>query len=107
MVVPVLSGGNLDMRLLRTVLTHELTARKQLLRLRVRIVDEPGKMSELSEIIADNGANIRTVQHTRSDQQLQVGEAYLEFIVDASGEEHARRVCETIEQHGYEVERVN
>ena len=55
-VVPVLSGGNLDMRLLRTVLTHELPARKQLLKLRVRIVDEPGKMAEVSGIIADHGA---------------------------------------------------
>jgi len=50
-VVPVLSGGNLDMRLLRTVLTHELTARKQLLKLRVCIVDEPGKMAEISGIM--------------------------------------------------------
>jgi len=106
-VVPVLSGGNLDMRLLRTVLTHELTTRKQLLRLRVRIVDKPGKMAEISGVIADHGANIRTVQHTRSDQRLTVGEASLEFVVDASGEGHARRVCEAIEEQGYEVERVN
>ena len=106
-VVPVLSGGNLDMRLLRTVLTHELTARKQLLGLRVRIVDEPGKMAEMSGIIADHGANIRTVQHTRSDQRLRVDEASLEFAVDASGEGHARRVCGAIEDQGYAVERVN
>lgn len=106
-VVPVLSGGNLDMRLLRTILTHELTARKQMLKLRVRIVDEPGEMGEISGVIADYGANIRTVHHTRSDQGLSVGEAFLEFVVDASGEGHARRVCEGIEEHGYEVERVN
>lgn len=106
-VVPVLSGGNIDMELLRTVLTHELTRRKQLLRLRVRIVDDPGTMAELSGIIGDHGANIRTVHHNRADHRLQVGEAYLDFVVSASGENHARRICESIRAHGYEVERVN
>ncbi|WP_254864668.1 threonine ammonia-lyase [Halovivax gelatinilyticus] len=105
-VVPVLGGGNIDISMLQVVLDHALTDREQLLRLRVRITDQPGKMSDISEVISDHGANIRTVRHDRAVGDLQVGEAYLVFQVVTSGSEHARSVIEEIEARGYEVERV-
>jgi threonine dehydratase len=106
-VVPVLGGGNIDMSMLQTVLTHALTDRSQLLRLRVRIRDTPGKMEDISGVIADQGANIRTVRHDRAVGDLQVGEAYLVFQVVTSGSEHAESVCRAVREAGYEVERVN
>lgn len=107
MVVPVLSGGNLDMSMLQAILTHELTARKQLIRLQVRIDDSPGKMAVLSDLIADLDANIRTIHHYRADNTLSVGEAFLVFLVETSGNEHARKIVGTIEGEGYVVEQVN
>ncbi|WP_306061620.1 threonine ammonia-lyase [Natronococcus wangiae] len=106
-VVPLLSGGNLDMSMLQTLLTHELTSRSQLIRLRVRIDDGPGKMAHLSNCIADRGANIRSVHHYRANDSLSVGEAYLVFLVETSGASHASDIIETIEDEGYDVERVN
>ncbi|WP_435320948.1 threonine ammonia-lyase [Haloarchaeobius sp. TZWSO28] len=106
-VVPVLSGGNMDMSMLDTILTYELTTRRQLLRLRVRIVDEPGRMSDISGAISDVGGNIRDVMHQRADAALEVGEANLVFLVETTGAGHARAVREAIEARGYEVERVN
>ncbi|NGM70637.1 threonine ammonia-lyase [Natronolimnobius sp. AArcel1] len=106
-VVPVLTGGNLDMTMLRAILTHELTSRSQMIRLQVRIDDQPGEMHTLSGLIADKGANIRTVNHYRADETLDVGEAYLVFLVETSGEEHAERITDAIEATGYAVERIN
>ncbi|WP_248895895.1 threonine ammonia-lyase [Haloplanus halobius] len=106
-VVPLLCGGNIDMSMLQTVLTHALTDRSQLLRLRIRIRDEPGEMGRISGIIGDEGANIRTVRHDRAVGDLHVGDAYLVFQVVTSGEGHAKNVIEAIEDVGYEVERVN
>ncbi|MWG33851.1 threonine ammonia-lyase [Halomarina oriensis] len=106
-VVPVLSGGNLDMTMLRTILTHELTARSQNIRLRVRIDDEPGRMHELSGVIADRGANIRTVHHHRSDDALDVGEAFLVFLVETSGASQAADIAAAVEECGYRIERIN
>ncbi|ELZ09902.1 threonine dehydratase [Halovivax asiaticus JCM 14624] len=106
-VVPVLGGGNIDISMLQTVLDHALTDRDQLLRLRVRIEDQPGKMEAVSGLISDRGANIRTVRHDRAVGNLQVGEAYLVFQIVTSGSEHARTVIEAIEAAGYEVSRVN
>ena len=105
-VVPVLSGGNIDISMLQTVLTQALTERSQLLRLRVRIEDEPGEMTKLSGIIADKDANIRTVRHDRAVDDLRVGEAYLVFQMVTNGSGHAEAIIEEVRDEGYEVERV-
>jgi threonine dehydratase len=105
-VVPILSGGNIDISMLQTVLTQALTERSQLMRLRVRIQDEPGEMDNLSGMIADKGANIRTVRHERAVGDLRVGEAYLVFQVVTSGSGHAEKIIEKVRDAGYEVERV-
>jgi threonine dehydratase len=103
-VMPLLCGGNLDMTRLQTVLVHALTERQQLLRLRVHIQDVPGKMEELSGIIADQNANIHNVRHDRSVDGLEIGEAYLVFRVESSGAEHAASIMEAVEAAGYDVE---
>ncbi|WP_135825011.1 threonine ammonia-lyase [Halorussus ruber] len=105
-VVPILSGGNIDISMLQTVLTQALTERSQLMRLRVRIEDQPGEMTTLSGIIADTGANIRTVRHDRAMDDLRVSEAYLVFQVVTSGTGHAEKILEKVRDAGYEVERV-
>jgi threonine dehydratase len=106
-VVPLLCGGNIDMSRLQQVLEHAMTDRTQLLRLRVRITDRPGKMADVSERIAAEGANIREVRHDRAVDDLDVGEAYLVFQVVTSGRGQAENVVAAIEDGGYEVERVN
>jgi threonine dehydratase len=106
-VMPLLCGGNLDMTMLQTVLVHALTDREQLIRLQVRIDDRPGKMQELSGVIADHGANIQDVRHDRSSPELDVGEAYLVFTVETSGASQARAILRSIRSHGYEVRHLN
>lgn len=106
-VVPILSGGNLDMTMMRTVLLHSLTDRKQILRLRVRINDRSGKMEDISGIIAQHGANIHDVQHDRAVPNLNVGEAYLVFQIETSGAEHADSIIQSIKSNGYMVEEIN
>ncbi|WP_121743541.1 threonine ammonia-lyase [Natronorubrum halophilum] len=106
-VMPLLCGGNLDMTMLQTVLVHALTDREQLLRLRVRITDRPGKMEEVSGIIAGHGANIQAVRHDRSAPELDVGEATLVFQVETSGSAQSRAIIRSIRDSGYEVTHVN
>jgi len=106
-VMPLLCGGNLDMTMLQTVVVHALTDREQLLHLRVRIDDQPGKMEEVSGVIADHNANIRTIRHDRAAPELDVGEAYLVFEIETSGAGHARNIIRSIRGQGYEVRHVN
>lgn len=103
-VMPLLCGGNLDMTMLRTILIHAMSRRRQLLRLRIHIDDRPGTMAELSEIIGHHDANIQTVRHDRAVDGLDVGEAYLVFQLETSGVDHAAGIVDSIEQCGYDVE---
>jgi threonine dehydratase len=105
-VMPLLCGGNLDMTRLQTVLIHALTARQQLVRLRIRIDDRPGKLEEIAGIIADYGANIHDVRHDRSVDDLEIGDAYLVFRVETSGAEHAAAIVDAVEAADYSVENI-
>jgi len=106
-VVALLCGGNIDMSMLQTVITHALVGREQLLRLRIRITDQPGRMAEISGLMSTHGANIREVRHDRAVDELDVGEAYLVFEVLTSGTEHAAQITASVEEAGYEVTRMN
>jgi len=103
-VTPLLCGGNLDMTMLGTVVTHALASRRQLVRLRVRIEDRPGRMADISAVVADRDANIRSVRHDRAVADLDVGEAMLVFDVETAGADHAAAIVEAIAEAGYEVE---
>jgi threonine dehydratase len=85
------------------VLVHALTQRQQRIQLRVHIDDRPGKMAELSGIIAEQEANIFDVRHDRAVENLEVGDAYLVFTVETSGAEHAASIVDAIEDRGYSV----
>jgi threonine dehydratase len=106
-VVPVLSGGNIDVSMLQTVLTHELSARNRLVQLRVRIDDHPGVLEEIAGIVGNHGANIRTVHHYRANEDLLVGEAFLTFEMETSGREHAEAIKQSIRDTGFEITQIN
>lgn len=106
-VVPILSGGNLGLTDLRTVLTHGLTYRNQLVRLRVQITDKPGEMADISGIIRDHNVNIHGVRHERMVKDLNVGEACLYFRIETNGVDQTDRVIDSLHEGGYTVSRAS
>ena len=104
-VLPVLTGGNFSIVELQWVLSHALSQRQQVVPLRIRIEDKPGELHHLSGIIADTGANVRTVRHDRAVEDLDVGEAYMTFNVETSGISHTNSIIEAIREEGYPVQR--
>lgn len=64
-------------------------------------------MVHVSERVADLGVNVRTVHHLRADGSLSVGESLLILLVETSGESHASEIIRTIEDEGYDVDRVD
>ncbi|MFW5938872.1 MAG: threonine ammonia-lyase [Halolamina sp.] len=102
-VVPVLSGGNIDIATLQEVLTRALVDRRQFVTLRIRIDDRPGVLGELATLIGAHDTNIRSVRHDRSEQGLPVGEADIVVRVTTPGEAAITRIVEEIEAAGYRV----
>jgi len=106
-VVPILSGGNLDMTTLQRLLSHALASNDQLVQLRVRVNERPGVLEDIANVIAANDGNIRDVSHERAVGGLDVGEAYITFMVETGGSQQSDRIQRAIDNLGHDVVRQN
>jgi len=103
-VVPVCSGGNIDVNVLTTVLMRGLVETGRYLRLRTVLPDRPGALVELSDVLADHRANIYAVRHDRTSRDIAVGDAEIELDVETRGPEHVEELLGALEERGYAVE---
>jgi len=100
----VLSGGNIDPLLLLRVMQHGLVAAGRYLSLRVRVPDLPGSLAAVLTLLADVGANVLDVEHSRTGTQLHLGEVDIAISVETRGAEHYELVLSWLREAGYRVE---
>ncbi|MGD9783451.1 MAG: threonine ammonia-lyase [Hyphomicrobiaceae bacterium] len=100
----VLCGGNIDMRLLASVLTRGLARDGRLSQLSIDIPDRPGQLARVSTVIGGEGANIVEVYHQRVFTVLPAKGAELHVVIETRDREHLKRVVEALERAGYAVE---
>lgn len=98
----VLTGGNIDPLLLQRVVAHGLAASGRYLTVRVPLPDRPGQLVEVSKTIADAGANVIEVLHTRHGQGLQISEVVLQLSIETRGPEHSEVVLSALRTAGFE-----
>ena len=96
-----LSGGNIDPLLLQRVVAHGLSASGRYMSLRIPLPDRPGQLARVSELLAQVGANVIEVLHTRHGQGLQISEVILQLSVETRGAEHRALVIRTLEEAGF------
>jgi threonine dehydratase len=84
----VLSGGNIDTRLLSGVLTRQLAREGRLSQLRFDIVDRPGQLGEVVAVLSRVGANIVEVAHQRIFTDLPAKAVHLEIVVETRDRSH-------------------
>ena len=91
----VICGGNIDSRLLSTLILRGLVRDGRITRLTFEIDDTPGQLSEISRIIGEAGANVVEVIHQRMMQSVSLKQAELEIVIEARDKEH---VADTVGQ---------
>jgi threonine dehydratase len=84
----VLSGGNIDTRLLSGVLTRQLAREGRLSQLRFDIVDRPGQLGTVVAVLSQAGANIVEVSHQRIFTDLPAKAVHLEIVVETRDRSH-------------------
>jgi threonine dehydratase len=99
----VLSGGNIDLLILSSILQRCLVRDHRLVRLQVKIRDVPGMLAAVAQIIAETQANIEGVQHHRMFTGLPVQSAILEFSVLTQGLPHLQKILDQLRAAGYEA----
>jgi len=97
----VLSGGNIDMRLLSNVILRELSRVGRLLSLEVEIEDRPGLLARIATVVGDAGGNILEVSHNRMMIDMPVKSATLGMVVEARDQEHAGEIRKALQEAGF------
>src|SRR5262249_10281633 len=99
----VLTGGNIDSRLLASILMRGLVRDGRIVRLRVKISDRPGQLAAVSTLIAGTGANIIEVQHQRLFGGVAAKSADLDIIMETRDRAHVSETMAALQTAGYRV----
>ncbi|MBL6932073.1 MAG: threonine ammonia-lyase [Rhodospirillales bacterium] len=102
----IVSGGNIDSRLLSSILMRGLVRQGRLARLRLSISDSPGALAIVSRLIGDNGGNIIEVYHQRLFYDIPVKLAEIDVVVETLDTIHVERIIEKLINAGFQVRRL-
>ncbi len=90
--VAVMSGGNIDLNNINMVIERGLISKGRRAQLSVMYQDSPGSLSQLTAVLAKEGANILQVNHNRMDHDLALREARIEFQIEILNHEHLEKI---------------
>lgn len=100
----VLCGGNIDIRLLASVLTRELAREGRLSQLMIDLVDRPGQLARVATVLGEAGANIVEVSHQRTFSDLPAKGTLLEVVIETRDRMHLADTIQRLEAAGFAVE---
>ncbi len=99
----VISGGNIDMRLMSNVILRELAREGRILSLTVEIEDRPGVLAHVAHIVGNAGGNILEVSHNRLLTGVSAKSADLGLLIEARDDAHAAEIRRVLETSGYRM----
>ena len=101
--VCVVSGGNVDVTTLSRILTKGLAKTGRIVELKTKVVDKPGQLTHLLQIIADTGANIMSVDHKREDKEAEVNVCVVAMVLETRNPAHVEQIRTALKAAGYEL----
>ena len=98
----ILSGGNIDPRLLASVIMRELVREQRIVTLRIPIADQPGALSRVTHVIGEQGGNILDVFHRRLSMNVPAKSATLELSFESRDSGHAEAIVAAVRAAGFD-----
>ena len=102
-VVPVVSGGNIDVLMISSMIGKGLISRDRIFNFAVSIPDRPGELAKITHIIADVGANIVKLAHNQFKNLSRFRDKEVLITVETNGTDHIQALVEAFAAKGYEV----
>lgn len=106
-VVSILSGGNMDIITLSSVVQNGLILRSRIFTVSVRLPDVPGQLNKVSRVIADANGNVIKLEHNQFVSVNRNSSVELIITMEAFGEEHKQNIIQALRDAGYEPEERN
>lgn len=95
----IICGGNIDAKVLSSILMRDLVRSGQVTTLTITMPDKPGQLQIISKICANNGANVLQVEHSRFAMDLSASLAKLNITVETQNTEHLNKIISEIENN--------
>lgn len=102
-VVPVVSGGNIDVLMISSMIGKGLISRDRIFNFAVSIPDRPGELAKITHIIADVGANIVKLAHNQFKNLSRFRDKEVLITVETNGTDHVQALVDAFAAKGYEV----
>jgi threonine dehydratase len=99
----VMSGGNIDMRLLSNLILRQLAREGRILSLTVELEDRPGQLALVAQMVGEAGGNILEVNHNRMMSGTPLKSASLNLVIEARDTEHAAQIRQRLLDAGLKL----
>ena len=102
-IVCVISGGNIDVSILSRVITKGLTKTGRITEIQTKVLDKPGQLINLLQLVSNVGANIINIDHHREVKKSDVNSCIVSMVLETKNVEHSNEICKTLQENGYEI----
>ena len=105
-VICLVSGGNIDVTILNRVIERGLLKSGRTCLLSIELIDKPGQLKGVFDIIATLGANVISIHHERASEGKDINGCYLRMILETRNHEHIDRIVNALRGEGFHVKNV-
>ena len=105
-VVSILSGGNMDVITMSSVVQNGLIARDRIFTISVLLPDKPGELVRVSQVIADKRGNVIKLDHNQFFSTNRSAAVELKITLEAFGTEHKKEIIQALEEAGYNPKQI-
>lgn len=101
--VCVVSGGNIDVTMLSRIITKGLSKSGRMCEITTKVMDKPGQLISLLQVVSDTGANIIRVNHSREAKLSDVTNCVVTMVLETRDPEHVKEIENELLAKGYEL----
>ena len=105
-IVSILSGGNMDVIIMSSVVQNGLIARDRIFTISVLLPDKPGELVRVSSVIAEQKGNVVKLEHNQFYSTNRNAAVELRITMEAFGTEHKKQIIKALEEAGYRPKQV-
>ena len=105
-VVAIISGGNIDISTIYALIDKAMMARSRVFCFSVLLADKPGQLLQVSQILADENANVIKLDHNQSKVTDSFKKVALDITVETNGREHVNSIIKSFKNAGFAVEKI-
>ena len=102
-VVCIVSGGNIDVNILDRVIKRGLLTAGRTALLKIELMDRPGQLVQVSQIIAEHGGNITGVHHERTNANKAITGCFVRINIETRNFEHINTIKEALTKAGFNL----